>query len=392
MISMARITDQNCMACGACVSACPVTCIAINRTSEGFYMAQIDTDRCVGCGLCQKVCPMNRRPEGRSWEDGEYYAAWATDAVLRRSGSSGGLFGLLSEFVLSQKGIVFGAAYSDDLKFVYHTDSDRIPLEALKKSKYVESNPGIVLRNVKKQLDTGRLVLFCGTSCQIDGLCSYLGKSYPNLITCDFLCHGVPSSAVYEKYISDLETLYGKIAAIDFRSKAFGWKAYCVKAEFLSGKQYLKTRFQDPYLSAFMDSSIIRPECQGCTRLQNSNADITLGDFWGITKIKGMRDTNEGVSLVGIHTEQGRHAFEALLDNNCCEAIFLSKEKYAYAYQLRPISQQSDKNRRPELLRTENMLLMNISLKEKFKGCLYWARAVLQKAQTGKIRTQSKRN
>lgn len=55
----------------------------------------------------------------------------------------------------------------------------------LKKSKYVESNTGNVFEKVKAELDSGRLVLYCGTSCQIDGLINYLNGEYENLLTCD---------------------------------------------------------------------------------------------------------------------------------------------------------------------------------------------------------------
>lgn len=46
--------DRNfCVACGCCLTACPVRAISV---PHGVY-AVIETERCVGCGSCAKACP-----------------------------------------------------------------------------------------------------------------------------------------------------------------------------------------------------------------------------------------------------------------------------------------------------------------------------------------------
>ena len=52
--------------------------------------------------------------------------------------------------------------------------------------------------------------MFTGTPCQIAGLKKYLGKDYENLLTQDFVCHGVPSPFVWKKYLESLEKQYDK--------------------------------------------------------------------------------------------------------------------------------------------------------------------------------------
>jgi ferredoxin len=49
---MYKITDD-CVACGACVEACP--CEAITE-ADGKY--EIDADKCAGCGACAEACPV----------------------------------------------------------------------------------------------------------------------------------------------------------------------------------------------------------------------------------------------------------------------------------------------------------------------------------------------
>ena len=47
-----KITDE-CIACGACVDACPVAAIA-----EGDGKFEINADECIECGACADTCPV----------------------------------------------------------------------------------------------------------------------------------------------------------------------------------------------------------------------------------------------------------------------------------------------------------------------------------------------
>ena len=48
----AKIDDNKCVACGACIRYCPETAIAYNER----HKAQINYDQCVGCGQCIVSC------------------------------------------------------------------------------------------------------------------------------------------------------------------------------------------------------------------------------------------------------------------------------------------------------------------------------------------------
>lgn len=50
---MAYKITNDCIACGACESECPVGCI-----SEGDGKYEIDANECVECGSCAGVCPV----------------------------------------------------------------------------------------------------------------------------------------------------------------------------------------------------------------------------------------------------------------------------------------------------------------------------------------------
>ena len=46
------LCTYGCLACGACVNACPNDAISL---VDG--LAQVDSGKCSGCGLCKLVCP-----------------------------------------------------------------------------------------------------------------------------------------------------------------------------------------------------------------------------------------------------------------------------------------------------------------------------------------------
>ena len=53
MKKVAVVDKGICVACGACMKACPKGAISVYR---GSYAA-VDAAKCVGCGLCAKTCP-----------------------------------------------------------------------------------------------------------------------------------------------------------------------------------------------------------------------------------------------------------------------------------------------------------------------------------------------
>ena len=97
---MITITDkQLCCGCGACVQKCPKHGISLQADNEGFAYPVVDAKKCIDCGLCEKVCP-ELHPYSPQ-EPLKVVAAFATDDDIRFRSSSGGIFSLIAENVIS---------------------------------------------------------------------------------------------------------------------------------------------------------------------------------------------------------------------------------------------------------------------------------------------------
>lgn len=303
LVRMINIVDKKmCSGCHACFNICPKQCIKMKMDDEGFLYPRVENG-CIECGMCIKVCPF-LEAEHRIMRN-EAWAAYSADAVIRDNSSSGGLFTLIEELILEQKGLIFGAAFSEDWKIVKHKSSSSG--QCFRSSKYVQSIIGNTYKEIKDLLQRNVVILFSGTPCQVTGLKNYLGKEYENLVCVDIICHGVPSPLLWKRYIEYLEKERGGIVEkVNFRYKKKGWKNYGFYVK-QNGKEYITSRYKDPYMQMFLMNYSLRPSCYACKIKEcGSKADITLGDFWGIGKLFPEMDDDKGTSLVIVHTEKGK--------------------------------------------------------------------------------------
>lgn len=200
---MINITNKyNCCGCGACAQCCPKQCITLDVDKEGFSYPVVDTSVCVDCGLCEQVCPFLHPYEKR--EPLRTLAAYNTQEEVRMQSSSGGIFSLLAEKVIQEGGVVFGARFDENWQVTIDYTESIDGLSAFRGSKYVQARTGDTFKQCESFLKADRKVLYSGTPCQVAGLKHFLRKEYGNLLTVDFVCHGVPSPKVWGLYLTQL--------------------------------------------------------------------------------------------------------------------------------------------------------------------------------------------
>ena len=310
------LDKHSCTGCGVCHAICPHQCIIMKIDDYGFKYPVIDDDICVKCGICTKHCPILQLKKKDNVTPLRVVAAYNKNEDIRRDSTSGGFFSALATYVFEEKGYVSGAIYTSDhtVKHIITNDADR--LEELRSSKYLQSDFSEVLPQIREKIKTGKLVLVCGTPCQIAGLYQYLGKHPENLITCDFICLGVPSPVAFQKYTYELEKKYNsKITNIKFKDKTYGWHRFSLRIDFENGERYCKDRYSDPYFIGYLQCRhFSRLSCYHCNfKTTPYPADFTMADFWGIENLDCTFDQNLGTSLIQINTERGK-SFFSLLD------------------------------------------------------------------------------
>ena len=330
---------KDCCGCSACVQKCPKHCISFYEDEEGFLYPRIDTNNCIDCGLCEKVCPFLNCDKAVPPQ--EVWAVKNQNESDRMHSSSGGVFIALAREVLAWGGVAFGAVFDEnyEVKITYSETLEGV--RSMMGSKYLQARVETGFADAERFLKQGRHVLFSGTPCQVAGLHKYLRKDYPNLLSVDFLCHGVPSPGVWRRYLketmNDLQSarraVAGKntvfpslnvmptIVGIEFRDKTLhGWKKYSFVVRGSSAFKADKNSVllsdihrENPFMRGFLSDIYLRPSCYEC-KCKNgvSHSDLTIADFWGIDRLIPDFDDDKGVGLVLVNTTSGHHFFDKL--------------------------------------------------------------------------------
>ena len=184
-------------------------------------------------------------------------------------------------------------------------------------SKYVQSKIGETYKQVRDFLKEGRLVLYSGTPCQLEGLFQFLrNKSYENLYTVDVVCRAVPSPLVLRKYLEmQKNRLGGTFKNVMFRDKHYGYAYSSMSIETEEGLHYHEGIDTDPYLRAFFSEISVRPSCVECKfRKRYRETDITIWDCFDIARYSKKMNNDKGATKVLAHTEKGKSIMSEIED------------------------------------------------------------------------------
>ena len=306
------ISHGACTGCGSCFNSCPKKAISMVEDKEGFFFPSISETLCIDCGLCFKVCPQSEPIKEKTPNIRAYYG-YNKDKRLVAASSSGGIFVALAQEILKKGGVIFGAYFDFKSKELVHKSTDEVSLEALLKSKYVQSNIGDSFLKAKEELRKGRYVLFVGSPCQIAGFHHYLnGMQFDNLLTCDFVCHGVPPMRLLREHVAYLGFPFDTIHSIDFRKKVTKWvDRFRIETNF--GNVYDVPWKYDAYYNFFEYGLSQRMCCYNCNYMKGyRESDITLADFWGYKSVDDSIYRKEGLSMIIAFTEKGKMAVDEL--------------------------------------------------------------------------------
>lgn len=275
----------------------------------------------------------NSKERCRSWY------GWIKDDNVRMESSSGGAFTAMADIVLAKDGVVIGAYFDPDIKIIKHASSDTVPIERMRKSKYVESDMSDAPKLINSALANGRTVLFCGTPCQ----CSAIRKCFGNtkdLILCDFFCHGVPSSRVFKDFLEFKEhKKKSRIIDYQFRTKDFGWSQHGIRTEYENGRlEKTVGRCEFYFTATMLDNLFLRKCCYTCDKAMYHDSDFTIGDFWGINKLGSIGCDDKGISILISNTPYGDELIPQLSES--MELHAMEKQYIDYAFKVKTVDRQ----------------------------------------------------
>lgn len=306
---MINIDTIKCTMCGSCIQICPKDCIHIGTDEFGFEFPYVNNELCVNCEKCGLACPIDNTNYNRTKS---VFAAINKDSTELAEETSGGIFGAIANAVISNGGIVYGCTFSENLRAEHIRVDNKENLKSLYGSKYVLSYTNNTFRAVKKDLESGKKVLYCSTPCQIAGLYAFLKTNYDNLITIDLICHGVSSQNYFKK---SLEVYRNKeVKYISFRDKKnSGWSCSGIIKYTKKNKTYIKpyNYFDNYYYYYYLSGYTYRSCCYDCKYAAADRVgDITLGDLWGAEAFDLKFNPSNGCSLVLVNTDKGESVFK----------------------------------------------------------------------------------
>lgn len=303
-----------CTGCSACYNVCPKDAIIMKGDTHGFLHPIIQDSLCIQCKKCQTVCPpLNLSKSVRNKPIVVYAAQHISKRVLNQS-TSGGVFTAISDAILDEKGVVYGAIHDKEMYTQHFRAVNSLERDRMCGAKYVQSEIGLMYREVLCDLKAGRKVLFTGTPCQIDGLRHFLPEESirENLFLVDLICAGVPSSMVFRDYIHYYEKKKGKKILEHFhRSKKKGWGPHVEVTRFQDGSEDWRSAISQGWANLFHSGCYNRKSCYICPYLSEERvSDITIGDFWRYKDAGIHLPHKDGLSLVLINTKKGYEIFE----------------------------------------------------------------------------------
>jgi len=369
-IMIENIKKMDCTGCHYCEDTCPEKAITLEPDSEGFLYPKVVDSKCTRCGLCLTECP-SINPINQIGEiQPRVYAGWSKDDKRRIASTSGGLFSEFAQAIMKRGGSVIAAVYDEKFRVCHITSNKIDAIEQMRQSKYVQSRLNDQYREAEKLLLEGKDVLFCGTPCQNAGFSKMINhKNYAGrLYQLDFICRGVISPKVYAAYLEDLRTQYGsEIRQIHFKNKDVGWNQFETKIKFNNGKIYHKDRYQDPYMVGYLQYNLyVRPSCYTCKYKSLPRiSDITLGDFWGISKVDSNLDDNKGTSVIMINTTKGKELFDEVESNICISETTIENVIPGNACLLESIEMPKYRDTFYKMLETKSFSAVIKSIKEK---------------------------
>lgn len=310
---MIKASNNNCYSCGNCNVVCTKDAIVMDFD----LIPSVDKSKCIDCNMCNNVCTINNTNNTNWIETGVGYVAKTTDKDVLNHSSSGGIFNCLAQYALLHGYYVAGCCFDESFLPKHVVSNNYSDILHMMGSKYVKSDLTECTKSMMKLLDCGEKILFSGTPCQVSAVKKLFNKYSDNMIYVAVACHGSIDRTIWSRYISESYRVK-EIDSIYMRDKSKGWLNYGLKVVYKNGEEEVSYRNTNGFfLKCYTDGLFERKRCLTCDYKGNSiEADIILGDAWGMDSYFPDLVDNRGASSVICTSPKGGTIIEELLGSS----------------------------------------------------------------------------
>lgn len=321
------IDNLLCSGCGTCNTVCGRNAITMKKTpTMGLLHAVIDSAKCIDCGLCLKMCPSSDVLEKKADVTEEKiigdikacYVGRSLDKEIFANAQSGGMVTTILKY-LFEKGLIDCAVacrmdYGNPTPSVHYSIlTSTEELGQNQKSCYTQVDIVSALRETALY----KSIAVVGVPCHMQGVSNLMAlKKYSNIkYRIGLICDKNYSDTYMDAIMYGEKVPSGNIRIV-YKKKNFNH----------AGKFYTYQQAPIAIINKQGDMTIIPnskriflkdyfavPKCKICWDKLNTQADIVLGDPWGL---KGRYDEQEGDSVIIIRTTVGSNLVEDLIANH----------------------------------------------------------------------------
>ena len=254
------------------------------------------------------MCPLVEHSDAQPVGEGRLFSFKSSDADQLLRSSSGGAGATIAKVAAGCGAAVLGCAYEDGRGAVGRLvePGDAMGLASLAGSKYTQEEVGDALSRATRH--DGPLCVF-GTPCQIQAARNLM-RGRDDVTYVDFVCHGVPTRHLLDRYADWLHSKLGmsrESLHIDFRHKPSGWREiYIYTTDGV--REACAHQRRDPYFLMFEAGQCYAGCCYECPWRAASAADVRMADYWG----PRFKDDETGVSMALAMTARGREVVDGL--------------------------------------------------------------------------------
>lgn len=316
------VDNDLCIACGACISACPYDVVEPSyNTHRGTHEIAIrNTDHCSSCSApCDSVCPslevdfkaLSNSPSFPTTRIGpveSVFLGYSPKHQFNGKSSSGGTIRILIEDALEQNIPVICLVKEGD-EYLPSTLYNVSDLSKVPGSIYHSVSFTNCLQHIEK-LD--RKCLLVATSCQLEGILKYIKLENPSLQKKISLIVGLICGWMYSDHsiqaFSQFKGIQAPIHDAQYRGedKVGLLKLWTNKKKYSFDRRRFSTVKDSLDFKASFSSSMNRLRCRVCENHVNVLADISVGDAWL------ERKKSEKLSVIITRTKQGEQSVLSL--------------------------------------------------------------------------------